>query len=387
MYTHNIPVVKYSDPWAGSFEHRLGLLKRGSQRVSYYYEKPDSSTFRYRVYNMMQSLSESPNRIAASYFWGNELEQMDQIISNSDVIVICRARYTEPLSRFISKARNKGKKVFFDVDDLVYNPVFTHLVVDSLNEDFNNPVVSDFWFSVMGRHAAAMHLCDQVITTNDYLASRINTQMDKQVSVIPNFLNREQMEISAQIFEAKQAGGFQRDDKFHLGYFSGSPTHAKDLAVVLDALIDLLDEHKNLVLRIVGYMDLVKPLQKYASQVERISMQDFINLQRVIGDVEVNLVPLQNNEFTNCKSELKYFEAGLVGTVSIASPTFTYANAIRDGDNGFLAKSYEWHDKINALVTDPVSLTALASRARLDSEQKYAWTQQTGLIEKILFLK
>lgn len=385
MYINNIPQVSYFDPWATTFDHRLNVLKRARHwRVAYYYEKPDSSTFRYRVYNMIQALRESPSGIGASYFWGEELEQMDAIVSNVDAIVICRARYTEQLSRFVTKARNIGKKVFFDIDDLVYNPLFAHLVVDALNVDMTDPNVSNFWFAFTAQQAAAINLCDQVITTNEYLASRLKLHTGKPVSVIPNFLNREQIEVSSQIFEEKQKNGFRRDHRFHVGYFSGSPTHTKDLGVALDALIDLLEKHKNLVFRVVGYMDLVKPLQNYPSQIERYPMQDFLNLQRLIGEVEVNLVPLQDNEFTNCKSELKYFEAGLVGSVTIASPTFTYSRAIQDGDNGYLAKSYEWYEKIESLIADPSSLLDMVEKAKSASEKIYAWHNQIDLIENIV---
>ncbi len=384
MYLHNIPAVQYSDPWVNTFNQRLALLQKGQKRIAYYYEKPDSSTFRYRIYNMIQSIGEA-NNISASYFWGDELKFMDKIIPNSDVIVICRSRYTEQLSRFITTARSKGKKVFFDIDDLVFNPIFAHLVIDSLNEDINNPVVADFWFSYMGKQAATLHLCDEAIVTNDYLANLINQYTGKKTSIIPNFLNKEQIETSTKIFEAKKENNFKRDEKFHLGYFSGSPTHAKDLDVVLDALILLMEKHPNIHLRIVGYMNSVKPLQKFASRIERIPLQDFLNLQRVIGDVEINLVPLQNNEFTNCKSELKYFEAGVSGTTTVASPTYTYTNAILEGKNGFLAKSYEWYDKINSLVSQPDILIKIALEAHHASVEKYSWKKQTENIINILF--
>ena len=48
---------------------------------------------------------------------------------------------------------------------------------------------------------------------------------------------------------------------------------------------------------------------------------DFIELQRKIAEVDVNLVPLVNNEFSNCKSELKFYEASIVGTVTCAAPS------------------------------------------------------------------
>ena len=57
-------------------------------------------------------------------------------------------------------------------------------------------------------------------------------------------------------------------------------------------------------------------------------------------------MPLQYNAFTNCKSELKYFEAAVVGTQTIASPMFTYARAIRHGENGYLAQAHQWADRI-----------------------------------------
>jgi glycosyltransferase involved in cell wall biosynthesis len=384
MYLHNIPAIQYTDPWLHSFNHRLALLKNGQKRIAYYYDKPDSSTFRYRVYNMIQSLSESSLQVAASYFWGDELKFMDKILLNTDVIVICRSRYTEQLGRFISIARSKGKKVFFDIDDLVFNPIFSHLVIDSLNEDINNPIVADFWFSLMGKQAATLNLCDEAIATNDYLANLINKYSGKKTSVIPNFLNNEQIETSTRIFDAKSANQFKRDAKFHLGYFSGSPTHAKDFAVALDAFILLMEKYQNIHLRIVGFMDVVKPLQKFASRIERYPLQDFLNLQRLIGDVELNIVPLQNNDFTNCKSELKYFEAGIAGTLTLASPTFTYTNAIVDGKNGFLAKSYEWYDKISLLASEPDSLISVASAAYHASLEKYAPKKQTDKIASIL---
>jgi len=93
-------------------------------------------------------------------------------------------------------------------------------------------------------------------------------------------------------------------------------------------------------------MDFNDDLRDYRSRVEFVPFQDFINLQAVIGATEVNIVPLQDNPFTNCKSELKYFEAAVVGTVTIASPIYSFASAIDDGANGYLANSYEWFNKL-----------------------------------------
>jgi len=384
MYIHNIPLKFYSDPWVSDFTSRLKKLDSNGINVVYYYEKPDSSTFRYRVYNMIQALESSTTKVFATFFWGDELDQLDKIISKVNVIVICRSRYTEKINRFITAAQNKGIIVFFDIDDLVFNPIYTHMVVDSLNYDFENQIVSDFWFSFIGKQAATLNLCDHVITTNNFLADCIRQFINKKVYVIPNFFNQEQEEISNQIFQSKVKNDFLRNEKFHIGYFSGSPTHTKDFAIVQEALTDLLAKYENLVLRVVGYMDLDNKLKKFSSQIERYPMQDFVNLQRIIGDVEVNIVPLQDNDFTNCKSELKYFEAGIGGTVTIASPTYTYQQAITDGVNGFLAFDYQWYEKIEYLINNPSYLNALGHKANILSLDRYSWRNFGSIIQNML---
>jgi glycosyltransferase involved in cell wall biosynthesis len=387
MFLINIPQVIYTDPWVSSFEERLKTLAKGQQKVAYYYERPDSSTFRYRVYNMIQVLHESKNNITAAYFTEAELDRLDKVVDVTDVLVICRSRYSDKLNHIITRARNKGKSVFFDIDDLVFNSAFVHLVLDTLDQDLNHPDVWDFWFAYTGRQGATLNLCDGAITTNDYLAKRIRDFTGKQVAVIPNFLNREQMEISERIFLAKKSQKFKRNDLIHLGYFSGTPSHNKDLEVVSDALASILDNDSRIVIRVVGYMDFKGPLQNYRTRIEHYPLQDFINLQRLIGGVEINLVPLQDNEFTNCKSELKYFEAGIVGTVTIASPVFTYSKSIKDGENGYLANSFEWYEKINTLVDNLSTYSVIAEKAYVDSRRKYAEYSQNSLVEKTLFSK
>jgi glycosyltransferase involved in cell wall biosynthesis len=228
-------------------------------------------------------------------------------------------------------------------------------------------------------------MCDQVIVTNEYLASRVKHCVDKPVTVIPNFLNDEQMRVSRQIYEEKKRRGFARTGQIHLGYFSGTPTHNKDFEIISGILSRMLERDPRLVVRIVGFLDLKEPLRSYQSRIEFYPLQDFVNLQQLIGSVEVNLVPLQDNIFTNCKSELKYFEAGVTGTVTIASPSFTLARAIQDGENGYIARSFEWHEKLEYVLDNMDSYAVMAEKAFLHSEENYCWENQVDRIEATLF--
>jgi glycosyltransferase involved in cell wall biosynthesis len=104
-----------------------------------------------------------------------------------------------------------------------------------------------------------------------------------------------------------------------------------------------------------------------------------------MSQVEINIVPLQDNGFTNSKSELKYFEAAAAGTLTIATPIFSYANAIEDGVNGFLATSTEWETKILEVVDRLNSYEELAHSAHEHSVTNYGWFNQLDCIESAVF--
>ena len=68
----------------------------------------------------------------------------------------------------------------------------------------------------------------------------------------------------------------------------------------------------------------------------------YVELQRSIAEVEVNIAPLQHNAFNVCKSDLKFFEAAVVGTWTVASHTPSLDAAVDDGVTGRLARDHEW---------------------------------------------
>jgi glycosyltransferase involved in cell wall biosynthesis len=384
MFLSSVPEVVYVDPWTASFEDRLAALRKGSSRIVYFYERPDTSTFRYRVYNMIQALATSNADVSAAYFSQCEMDRLDQVIGMADVLVVCRSRYTAQLNRLITRAKEFGCRVLFDVDDLIFDTNYVHLILNTLDQQLSE-VAWDFWFACIGRLGATLRLCDGVIVTNEYLASRVRHYADRETYVIPNFLNEEQIALSRHVFNLKRESGFARNEWIHLGYFSGTPTHNKDFEIIAGALARLMDSNPRLVLRIVGYLDLKGWLQEHGSRVEFYPLQDFLNLQRLIGSTEINLVPLQDNIFTNCKSELKYFEAGIVGTVTIASPTFSFRSAIQNGGNGFLANAHEWEERLSSLIDRLDDYSDIAARAFQHSEECYSWVNKTALIEKTLF--
>ena len=376
--------VPYYDPWDQSLSHRMASLKRGCPRVAYFYDRPDNSTFRYRVYNMIQALAAADSAMSAAYFCLADLEHDDHIIDACDALVVCRAAYGSAVNRLVTKARGRGRKVFFDVDDLIFDTRYAHLIVNTLDQDLSHPNLWEFWFAYIGRIGGTLRLCDHAIVTNDFLAERVREFNAMPVSVIPNFLNLEQIAMSDAIYAGKQASGFARNDKIHLGYFSGTPTHNRDFALIAETLARLLREDPRLVLRVAGYFQMPDCLAPLGDRIEVHPFRDFVNLQALIGATEINLVPLQDNIFTNCKSDLKYFEAAAVGSISIASPTAVLRQTIQDGVNGYLANTFDWPGKIHRIIDTIDTYAAMAKMSHDDVRRTYHWSVQAKAIERVI---
>lgn len=385
MFVVNEPMFDYRDPWAIPFEKRYHDLCSGSRHVAYFYERPDTSTFRYREYNMIQVLQALGADYGAGFFGDDDRDHWDRVIDVADVIVICRARYNAQLNHMITRARLQGKRVLFDVDDLVFDPQYTHLVMRTLDQNLEASENYDGWFAYFGRIGATLRLCDGAITTNDYLAKRINEFAGVPVSVVPNFLDEEQLGISDRIYGEKVASNFARNGNIDIGYFSGSPTHNRDFALAAKALASIMREDMRVRLLVVGFLDTKGELGEFQDRIGIYPLHDFINLQRLMSLVEINIVPLVNNTFTNCKSELKYFEAAAVGTLTIASPIHTYAEAIHNGRNGYLAGDAEWGAKIREMIDNLDRYPEMAATAREHALAGYAWYNQLPRIERALF--
>lgn len=385
MFIADFPDVKFVEPWTSSYDERLTSLVQGRRRIAYFYERPDTSTFRYRVLNPVLALNADDNYdVSAAWFDLDDLDRDMRFLEMADALVLCRTRYNKKIAQLIATARRYAVPVFFDCDDLVFDPDRLHLVLDSLNENQDDEEAWERWFAYVGRLGATLRLCDGIVTTNRYLADRaLEFMPNLKVSVVPNYLNPAQQHYSSQLVEAKQRSQWRRDDKIHIGYFSGSPTHVRDFAIPLPAILRLMERDPRIVLRVVGFGAFGNEFDRFGDRVERIPLLDFMSLQRVIAEVEINIAPLQENQFTNCKSELKYFEAAICGSLTLASPTFTFSNSIENGVTGFIVPSYDWDSALrNAInIIEDMSKYAVIARAAMSAvEHRYGWDKQASII-------
>lgn len=373
---------------------RLATLSKGQRRIAYFAENVHSSTFRYRAANMAEVLNaavaEGDVQTSAACFFSSDLHHTASIVHNADGLVISRARYDAGLAELVRQCKAQGKRVWFDVDDWVFDTRAIDVIIQTLGQEPDDEVL-DYWYGVVGRMAQALRLCEGVITTNEYLADKVRQFVDVPVSIVPNFINQEQWRVSEPLYQRKLAAGFPQGERIKLGYFSGSASHNLDFAFIVPALEAVMAEDPRVELVLVGHVDLAAACgprssltQHFASRITQHGFTDYLTLQKLIADVDFNLVPLQSNDFTHCKSELKYFDAAVVGTLTIASPTHAYARAIQHGENGHLAADDQWEAVIRQAIAARSSYPALAVAAYQDVQHRFVWSQQRPAVMQAL---
>lgn len=351
------------EPWSLSLSERLSVFeqaKKDGKKIALYFVKvPDSSTFRYRCFNTYQATLES-KKWQAVFFFRNETKTVEDLIPDASLVVLGRqSRWDERIEKILKIARNNGLRALFDLDDLVFDKKYLPIVMNTIGESEN----LSYWVPYFNDIHMTGEKVDGFLVTNDFLGEKIKQTFGKPYRVIMNSLNKEQLAASDAYLAL---GEKEREENFDIGYFSGSPTHVNDLEVALPEILAFLKEHEDARLKVVGLMEFDQRARKFLEngQIKFVPPVDFRKLQKLMCGVKVNIAPLVVNDFTNCKSELKFFEAAAVETTTIASPTYTFKKAIKNGENGFLAQPGEWYDKLEYLYENPEENRKIAKSAK-----------------------
>lgn len=385
MYKISYTLPANREPWNIPVENRRKLLlqakKQGKQIALLLYHHADTSTFRYRGYNLQQATQDS-DCWQCVYFFMDELQTLREVLPLASVLVLVRLKWEHVLDDVVLHARSLHIPVLFDVDDLVCSTKHLPLVTNTLNVHFGGEEDYDFWFAYCSRIEYVARMADGFITTNDFLGGRLQELEKKPYRIIRNSMNQEQLKISAQCRTRKQESCW--GEPYTLGYFSGTPSHINDFKMIYQEMMALLMDFPKMKLSVVGFMEFPEAMRPLLDQ-RRITftpLVDFMELQRLIAQVDVNLVPLVNNTFTNCKSELKFFEASAVNTVTVATPTYAYRAAIRDGETGYLCAPGQWYDCIKNLYLNREQAAEVAAAGREYCLQTYAGERFVREIEQ-----
>jgi glycosyltransferase involved in cell wall biosynthesis len=313
---------------------------------------------RYRVFNIAEALREAGYAVHVLPF--DRLDDIRHYRWTARALVLFRAEYDRlvGIAGVLRYARANGMRLVYDIDDLVFDPGIAHRI-DGLRTMGRHQ--RRRFIAAIARQRRLLLECDLATVSTAPLARAV-AALGRPSAVIPNSLNREQLRIADQI----AAAGRPPDRVVRVGYFSGTRTHQRDFAICEEALLEVMERHRELRFRLVGHLDLGPQWRRHRDQVERVGFLPPPELLRTIAETDINLAPLETgNPFCEAKSELKFFEAAIVGVPTIASATEPFAAAIEDGVSGLLAADAQgWRRALDLLVTAPDRRRAIGVAAK-----------------------
>ena len=288
-------------------------------------------------------------------------ERLPALAAAADAVVFYRVPATDQIRELISTIRARVDPVvpiLYDIDDLVVDPDLAGELDPIL---IAAGVDLELYWQGVRRYRTTLEECDGYIGSTPYLCERIGELTGMPTHRFANGVGRELARASdAQLRRPRAAGPVR------IGYFSGTNTHNEDWAFIEPAVARLLAARPAVQLWIGGLLETSEALAPFASRVRRLPLTPWYELPALLRDLDVNLAPLQpGRTFNEAKSAIKYLEAALVRTPTVASPSQPFTEAIVDGRNGVLARTAdEWLAALTELVDDPARRDRLGAAAR-----------------------
>lgn len=347
-------------------------------------ERDDSSCNLYRILQPLSKLSEHNMAQVISVEEGKMLgtERTLTTLLESDIIVFHRPA-SEDYFKFMKTCQKYGKIVVVDYDDDPFNthplnPYYQYIGTEEVEYVWSDGTREMLWSKNPMEHGgryldidsnirrrdmfrACFKTADLVTTTTPYLAEKLK-QINKNVSVLPNLMDFNQY---PQIECVKR--------EIRIGW-QGGYSHYEDLWMVKDAIKEILKKYPQVKFVFMGEMRFYGLFRDIP--VDRVEGHFWCKnivypYKMATLNLDINLCPLIDNEFNKNKSAIKYFEASMFKTATIASNMLPYSPCITDEKDGLLVDENGWFNAMERLILDKQLRTELGRNAYENVKENY----------------
>lgn len=330
----------------------------------------------YRCHNQIEELS--INGFECS-FTIQDSPFLNSYADKFKVFIFHRPIYNEKLKKFIEDIKKYKREIIFETDDLFFDPAYLDQIEYLKNA---SPLEKEAYKNGFGSEILNDPYVKTCVTTTSFLAERLKAK-GKQVFVSTNKLSVEECKIAEGIIKHRTYNIEQKTkcsvlhvpcSMITLGYFSGTDSHDKDFAEITEVIVNILAKYEKVKLFLVGPLKIDERLEGFGGRVIR---QSFVSGRKkfleTVAKADINLAPLEkNNLFCEAKSELKWIGAGILAIPTVASATRTFREAIRDGQDGFVADTNEeWFAKLEKLIVGKDLRKSIGDAARRSVLEKY----------------
>ena len=321
----------------------------------------DSKDHACGYYRIQSPLSALHGEVEPS--WGveiieNKFSMKPGTAESADMVVVQRFFPLPETADFLDFLCSLGKPITFEIDDLL-----TQLPSTNPHIDFgmrSAPHIYDF-----------IRKCSAVTVSTEELKKHFSPYNDS-IHVLPNLLDTDLWHKTSPSSSGPVVIGY-----------AGTITHNTDLTLLEEVLDKIASSYGNRVSftfmgcaterisRLPGfsYIEFETTFEAYARKLQEIP-------------VDIMLIPLEDNPFNRCKSNIKWLEYSACGYAGIYADLPPYNTSVEHGRTGLLVGNnpQQWYEAISLLIENPDLRRSVSANARKEvlahyslSAKAYQW--------------
>jgi len=169
-----------------------------------------------------------------------------------------------------------------------------------------------------------------------------------------------------------------------IGYMASS-SHAADLAMVIPALLRVLDERPEVRVEIFGSLKVPEALAQKACRAHP-PVGDYDSFLERLASLpwDIGLAPLRSTDFNLAKTNTKWIEYTAAGIPVICSDHPVYRDVIAAGAAAAPAADDRWYEVICAMIDDPEKRHAQLAMAQRLLEREYSLQRLRGQVAEVI---
>ena len=284
-----------------------------------------------------------------------------EAVAEADLVVIQRdfPRFWEEYKQVISLARESGRPVVYELDDLLVEIPENH----SHSGDYVGEMLTMLY---------AIIDADVVTASSPYLVNYLS-DLNPNSRLVNNFLND-----SLWVMKDPQPVT-ARDLGVTIGYMGGQ-THQADLEGIASALLNVYKKYPDQVnYKFWGVQPPADLLNLPTTEWVAINQEGYAQFASFYAqqDCDILIAPLVDNEFNRAKSCIKYLEYSILGSPGVYSKLPPYEAIVDHGINGYLAESaHDWEVLLSGLVENPTLRHQIAAAAQQTVKDQWLLSQK-----------
>lgn len=282
----------------------------------------------------------------------------------------------------IQAARNQGIKTYYEVDDLIFDSQNYPDPIETFQGQIDENIYQGLIYGTP-LYRAAMAMCDYGITSTPPLAREMRKVVRTgEVFVVRNGLDSRNIGLHTIPTKPERGNG-----RVRIFYGSATLSHNQDFHDLAGpGLCAIMSEHPEVELIIVGHLALGSIFDPFEDRIIRIDLlSDARSYWTLLSTADVNIAVVAPGLMSDCKSEIKWLEAAIVGVPSIVSATETHRQVVQNEVTGMLAATAEeWTSALRRLVVDAELRRTIARKARNQALEHYSLDEGAASLARAL---